>query len=313
VTDAPKISILVAGDDHPPDLERFFGALMNQSLPPHDYEVVIIDADLAHDYRPALARALARKDPRLRIHFETIEKAGRASAHNCALRIARAPIILFLADDHIAGPCMAEAHLCFHRENPELHRVGIGAVLVPERLRTHFTDWLERSGSLFGAPFSAEMTSVPEDFFYVGNASVKRNFLQAAGPFDEGFRHHAWDDLELGGRLRRLGMKASFVPNATAEHDHHIPLAERCRLIAIAGESAADRDARGGAEPIWRRKRWVPTWCFRLYASAAWLRHALSRRERHLIAYYQVRLAAAFVEGYRRRHAAAAEQGFRQP
>jgi len=296
----PNISFLIATDDHPPDLDRFFGALINQTLPPTDYEVVIIDATRNHGHAEAFERARARKDAGLRLHFEAIDKGGRAKALNRGLQLCRAPVILFFADDSMATPQTAEAHLRFHEANPDLHQVGVSSMLLAEELRTHFTTWLERSGELFGVPFSDDMSSVPENFFYVGNSSVKREFLLAAGPFDESFRYHAWDDYELGLRLSKLGMKACFLPQAKAEHIHAISLADRCRTMTRAGESATVFERKYGGDQSWRRKCRVPPWRLRLDGLMSLLGYAILQRESHLISYYRARLDASFVAGYRR-------------
>jgi GT2 family glycosyltransferase len=200
----------------------------------------------------------------------------------------------------LARPQTAEVHLRFHEANPDLHQVGVSSMILAEQFRTHFANWLERSGELFGVPFSDDMTSIPESFFYVGNASVKREFLLATGPFDENFRYHAWDDYELGLRMRGLGMKSCFLPQARAEHVHDISLAGRCRTMTRAGESAAVLERKYGGDQSWRRKCRVPPWRLRLFGLMALLRYTISRGEKHLISYYRASLDASFVAGYRR-------------
>jgi GT2 family glycosyltransferase len=296
----PKISFLIATDDHPPDLDRFFDALINQTLPPTDYEAVIVDTTRSHGHAEAHEAAQRRKDARLRLHFEAIDNGGPAGAYNRGLELCRAPIVLFFADDNLAAPQTAEVHLRFHEANPQAHHVGVGSMILAETLRTHFTTWLERSGELFGVPFSDDMTSVPENFFYGGNASVKREFLLAAGPFDESFPYHAWDDYELGLRMTKRGMQARFLPQARGEHVHAISLAERCRTMTRAGESATIFESKYGADQSWRDKCRVPPWRLRLDGLMSLLRYAASRREGDLIAYYRARLDASFVTGYRR-------------
>lgn len=110
-----------------------------------------------------------------RLRFERVAKGGRATALNGAVKLARAPIVLLFAHDAIAPPETAEAHLRYHRENPDRHLVGVGSLLVPPALRNRFVDWLERTGELFGVPFTADMTSVPENFFYIAHCSIKRD------------------------------------------------------------------------------------------------------------------------------------------
>ena len=71
-------------------------------------------------------------------------------------------------------PGLVEAHLSFHEAHPEPGAVGIGAgYFPPAQLEPPLVRWLEGSGQLFGAKLKDELT-VPPDFFYVGNASLKR-------------------------------------------------------------------------------------------------------------------------------------------
>jgi GT2 family glycosyltransferase len=172
-------------------------------------------------------------------------------------------------------------------------------MILPEKLRTHFSSWLEQSGELFGVPFGDDTTSVPEHFFYAGNSSVKRAFLDEAGAFDERFQYHAWDDFELGRRLGKLGLKAAFLPEARAEHFHAISLADRCRTMMQAGEAASVFEQIYPGKYAWHRKCRVPPWCFRCYGLACAVLHALLRGERYLIRSYRARLDASFVAGYR--------------
>jgi GT2 family glycosyltransferase len=295
----PKISLVVAMHDHAEDFGRHLDSLLDQTLSPSDYEIIFADSCHVLDFRQLLEEAHARKDPRLELRYERVSKGGRATALNDGIRLARAPIILLFAHDAIPPPHTAEAHLRFHQENPERNRVGAGSLLVPPRLRSHFVTWLEQSGEQFGVPFSHDMTSVPENFFYIAHCSVKRDFLLEAGLFDESFPGHAWDDFELGCRLSALGMKSSYV-GVAAEHDHNITMRDRCQSMVEAGEGAAVFDRKYGGNRPWHDTLRGPRWRLHLKALRSLIRYAWSGREDHLIAYYRARLGAAFARGYRR-------------
>ncbi len=66
----------------------------------------------------------------------------------------------------------------------------------------------------FDDPTSAsfKVTDISRAFFATGNASIRKEHLFDAGLFDESFVEYGWEDLELGIRLRRLGLKAVKVP-----------------------------------------------------------------------------------------------------
>ena len=100
--------------------------------------------------------------------------------------------------------------------------------------------------------------------------------------------------------MHKRGMQACFLPEARGEHFHVISMAERCRTMTRAGESASVFERTYGVDQFWRRKCRVPPWCFRVYGLISLLRYAILRRERYLISYYRARLDASFVTGYRR-------------
>jgi glycosyltransferase involved in cell wall biosynthesis len=236
IPSVPKISFVVAMHDHAEDFGRHVDSVIDQTLSPSDYEIVFADSCHVLDLRRELERARARKDPRLELRFERVSKGGRATAVNGGIRLARAPIILLFAHDAIAPPNTAEAHLRFHQENPERNRVGAGSLLVPPALRSRFVTWLEQSGELFGVPFSHDMTSVPENFFYIAHCSAKRDFLLEAGLFDESFPAHAWDDFELGCRLTALPTMAQHFGRATGTPAHEgVTVAHPVCMVAPRG------------------------------------------------------------------------------
>jgi GT2 family glycosyltransferase len=294
-----RVSIVSAVDDHPPDLQLRFQALNSQTLPADLYEVIVVDATHQVDCQAALMRFRAGTEMRADISCHRVERGGRALALNRAVELATGNLVIFLGDDFVPPPEFAEAHLRLHRAHPEAEAVGIGSALLIPALRTPFSVWLEESGQLFGVPFRADMTSVPEDFFYVGNASVKRELLERAGRFDERFAHHAWDDLEFGLRLRAAGMKSQFVPDARADHVHRIDLNERERSVRYAGAAARVYITDHVENSAWFKTASLPSWLHWLRATAARMRLAVARNDDALIYWWKARLDAAFAAGYR--------------
>lgn len=297
-----RASIIVAAHvrdtERLPDLQSWFHALCNQSLPADDYEVIVVDGSYEADYDLALARFRAEKEVRAQISCHRIECAGRARALNYALEYATGELIIFLADDCLPSAGFAEAHVHFHEEHPEPAAVGISSAMLPPEYRNAFSVWLEQSGELFGVPFRADMVAVPDDFFYVANASVKRELLERAGRFDERFVHHAFDDVEFGFRLRAAGMRSRFIPEACVSHVHDINLRGRERAVREAGAAAKTYFSN---HPEKKRWLWLPTWpCWfhrwRVASAGIWLAAAGTVRAQST--WWRARLDAAFAEGY---------------
>jgi hypothetical protein len=63
--------------------------------------------------------------------------------------------------------------------------------------------------------------------------------LERSGLFDTRFRLYGWEDLELGERLRRMGVVLVRCPEAVGYHWHPpLSLEQVPRLIAVEGERA---------------------------------------------------------------------------
>jgi GT2 family glycosyltransferase len=166
--------------------------------------------------------------------------------------------------------------------------------------RTPFARWLDRTGQIYGVQAGEDTQAVPEDFFYVANASVKRSFLDSVGRFDERFPEHSWDDFEFGLRLHAAGMVARLVPDAMTTHHHHVTLRERSATMIESGSAARIFERlRPGPHP------WTPVVArrplvHRLRASLHLARYAVRRDQLALDRFYRRILDAGFSSGYRR-------------
>lgn len=296
---APRVSIVSAVDDHPPDLNLWFGAFDRQTLGAEDYEAIVVDATHQVDYQAALRRYRAETRGGANITCHRVARGGRARALNSALEHARSDLVIFLGDDNLPPPGFAEAHLRFHEEHPEVEAVGVSAAILVPAVRTPFSVWLEESGELYGAPFRADMTELPERFFYVANASVKRELLDRAGRFDERFAHHAWDDYELGERLLAAGMKTYFVTGARTAHIHGISLRDRERTLRQAGAAAKLYSLNHSGQGQWLRVVRKPSWRHWLRVIASRVRLAATGSDEALVRWWKARLDAALAAGYR--------------
>jgi len=264
------------------------------------YDVFIVDGQLSGDYGPTIDGVVTEPERRALINYTRLERGGRARSNNHGIEQSTGEVVLFLGDDQVPGPGTVEAHARFHAEHPEPTAVGIGPSVLAAFDKPRFGLWLRASARLYGANVHHEATEIPDDFFYVANASVKRSFLDAVGRFDERYPYHCWDDFEFGLRLREAGMVASLVPEAMTVHDHPITLRERSASMVEAGMSAhVFESGRPGPHP-WRPIVDRAPWLHRLRATAHLGRYVLSRDERALSRYYRRVLDAGFSAGYRR-------------
>ena len=298
MSSGPRATVVTAIHEFRACEESWLQAMMNQNLPTDEFEVILVDA-VGHPTYQALMKQFCAGARH--IAYRQIPPHGRARALNHALSLAKSDLVIFLADDFVAGPEFVASHLQFHEAHPDDEAVGIGTGFIPSDLSTEFTRWLEHTGRFFGIPFHEGMTKIPEDFFYVGNASVKRALLDRVGGFDELFLYHAGDDFDFGQRLRAAGMKSQLVPGARASHHHVVRMTERAEAYRELGQNAraiAKRDSRDG----WLRriKLSAPIWKSRV--AVARMSAALSDTSAARKRLWRATLDAAFAEGYRRGH-----------
>ena len=98
-----------------------------------------------------------------------------------------------------------------------------------------------------------KLTDISTAFFATGNTSVKRSFLAQADPFDEDFKEYGWEDLEMGERLKRLGLRVRTNKRAVGYHYQ-----KRVHLIDLPHICAREK-ARGRTAVLFYRKHCTST------------------------------------------------------
>jgi len=246
-----------------------------------------------------------RAHPQLRMQRLLGASGARSLRHNLGAAHAGGDLLVFLADDFEPVPHFLEAHADFHELNPDPHAVAVGPGLFDDALRQQpFARWVEDSGQIFGVPFRRCAGAWPRNYFYAGNASIKRSKFESLGGFDERFATDAWDDYEFGLRFAASGGYSQVVTEAIGIHRHAVSYEERCQTMEQAGEAARVLEA---AHPeVSRDWPWLkpPSEIVQEWSVDA----DLLRLDA-----WQRGLNAAFRQGYERAGADAMPDGLRQP
>ena len=74
-------------------------------------------------------------------------------------------------------------------------------------------------------------------YFLTGNASARRDDLEAVGKFDESFTGYGHEDLELGYRLEKHGVELRYDADAINYHWHPVGYDEQKKKMELAGVS----------------------------------------------------------------------------
>jgi glycosyltransferase involved in cell wall biosynthesis len=201
----PTLSVVIATYNRGPILEKCLRALMTQTLDPALYEIVILD-DGSTDDTPALVAQL-RAESAASWQYMWQENRGRSYARNVGIQMARGPIVVFIDSDVVVTPSFLETHLA-------LHEAHAGKKVFVQGLSVN-TDNFENP---LDTPINA--THFSAAFFATNNVSVPKDFLVEVGGFDEAFTEYGWEDLELGLRLKAIGVDIVRSREAVGYHWH---------------------------------------------------------------------------------------------
>lgn len=214
----PRISVVVATYKRAETLNETLRHLQEQTLAAQDFEVIVVD-DGSPDNTAEIAQQWQQK-ARFAVQYLHHANHGPGYTQNRGIRLARAPIVLLIADDIFLAPGALAAHLARHEAAAAGEVAVLGRVLQSPRLAgsVFLTKW--DPWHLGDLPDGLQM---PYYMFWACNISFRRDFMLQQGMFkDEMGRAGAaaHEDVELGYRLYQHGLRVVFDRNALGFHHH---------------------------------------------------------------------------------------------
>lgn len=233
------ISVIIPTHNRREILVKSLTALFHQSVPKEHYEIVIVD-DGSTDGTETYIQSILQSSP-VQTHYFSQMNKGPAAARNLGIRQAKGDIVLIIGDDIITTPTFIEEHEKSHSNHPNI-LIGILGYITwsPELNVTPFMHWLENGGPQFSYYQIEQRIDVTDDivcYFYTSNISFKKKLFEDYGYFDEDFPYAAFEDTELGFRLRKSGLHLLYNKNAIAYHYHPMTLESVSRRMQKVGES----------------------------------------------------------------------------
>ncbi len=199
------------------------------------FEILIIND---HGDGKAVREVVAPFGKALRVQvIDNDGPSGPGAARNLGLEEAEGEIFLVTGDDIIPAPHLIAQHRAAHQRHPEADAAFVGRVdWHPEINSDWFTDHIVGAGSQqFNYRGLRDGQEVPFDRFYTSNISWKRALTaNLERIFSEAFRYAAYEDVELGYRLARHGLKLRYLADAVGYHLHPMTAQsffERMRLV----------------------------------------------------------------------------------
>jgi glycosyltransferase involved in cell wall biosynthesis len=272
-----KLTIVIPTYNRKGILRKTLEAYRFQSAPEEILEILVVD-DGSTDGTDSVVAQSGEGSP-IPIRYLRQDNRGRASARNHGIREARGEIVLFGDDDTIPAGSLVAEHIAWHGKYPEASVGVLGHVSwSPEVHPTPFMKWLGLDGPLFDYRRLSRGMQVDVAHFYSNNISLKTEFLRKNGTFDEHFRSYGYEDIELGYRLTKRGLRVLYNPDAVGYHYKYMSFADACHRaqLLVAGEKFFETKEAGVyfAEIEARRQRSLKSRMRKLLAR--WLTPALA-------------------------------------
>lgn len=260
-------SVVIPTYNRQPILEKCLRALEYQQLRSDSvvsgYEVVLVD-DGSTDGTLEWLESQKDEFPHVRSHSQ--DHMGPAAARNLGVEQAIGDTIIFIDSDLVVTEHFLQAHADALVQGDK--QLGSVSTEAPEEPRFFTYGWVINTCN-FDNPTSEpyKLTDFSAAYFATGNVAIARKWLEQAGLFDTRFQLYGWEDLELGVRLKQLGLKLIKCPEAVGYHWHPpFALDQIPRMI--------DREIqRGRMGVLFYQKH--PTWDVRLMIQMTWLHRIL--------------------------------------
>ncbi|MEU4768526.1 glycosyltransferase [Actinosynnema sp. NPDC023794] len=221
-------------------LRETLGNLARQTMPVDDFEVVVSD-DGSSDETRAVVEEASRK-LRIKYHFQPDEGYRVALARNAGARLASAPLLVFLDTGVYVGPSFLDEHVAAHAGGDRLVVVGYTwgydfenepvaglaeavAEVLPEDVVARFSGdeafYDARHAAFAKAGFDLGSMVAPWVLLWALNFSVRTEDYWRVDGFDDGMSGWGLEDIDMGFRLFKAGLRFQLSRTAWAVHAPH--------------------------------------------------------------------------------------------
>lgn len=248
MADEPRLSVVMATYNRAETLRETLRHLAAQTLTATSYEVIVVD-DESPDHTRQVVADLMDQVP-FKLSYLHHANRGPGYTQNRGIEVARAPIVLLMADDIFMAPETLTEHLEMHAVHPEMTAAVLGRVEQSEILDQGL--FLRTWDAFRFKGFTGEV-ELPYYRFWACNISFKRDFVMRHGPFREhrgrgGYAAH--EDTELGFRLSRAGLRIFYCPAALGRHHHIVTFEQACKRRYMQGVNFGEFHALADAPEI---------------------------------------------------------------
>jgi len=230
----PLISVIIPTFNRANLLEQSLESLAGQSLPKDQFEVVVID-DGSSDNTGDLCK---RFETRIDIRYIRQVNSGISAAKNMGVFVSRGPLLMFFDDDDVADAELLSEHVRTHTLYPQEHIAVLGyTTWHPSLTVSRLMEFVTNIGHfLFSYSNLKDGQVLDFTYFWGGRSSCKKSLLVKHGIFNQLFRFGS-EDIELGYRLSKFGLKVIYNANAKSYMIRPLTYDQFCQRCIKQGKS----------------------------------------------------------------------------
>ncbi len=214
-------------------LPNVLNGLLEQTPGAGPFEIIVVD-DGSTDGSGIFAKEFSKKSP-VRTLFLAQSNQGAAAARNAGIQRAHGDILVFLDADIIPTKTLLEEHSKFHSIHPEVTDAVRGRAILSPEIDASKQVVLDQTYLKDESPME---TRISWTDFVTNNISMKRKVLTGNEIFfDEQMLRN--EDVELGYRLTRVGLRLFYHSGAVGYHFHPLNLKKHIERAKIHSRSYA--------------------------------------------------------------------------
>jgi len=200
------ISIVIPTYNRPDALNRTVGSILSKNIS-CKFEIIIVN-----DYPAVPLNSFP--DTRVKI-IENEKNLGRSRSRNSGAGSAKYPVLFFIDDDIEVKENLFDSYLTEYKN-------GYSAIF--SNVKNVRTDgkysFLNEFLNTRGANKTSSGTMVKSNYFTSAFCSVKKDFFDSIGGFDENFSGYGWEDPELGLRIAANDGQILYFKTENLIHYH---------------------------------------------------------------------------------------------
>jgi glycosyltransferase involved in cell wall biosynthesis len=235
--------------------------LAEQTYPLDKFEVVVV-VDGGTDGTPQMLESLSLPFT-LRVIRQ--EQSGPSVARNRGAQEAAGDLVIFLDDDLLPVPGLVREHVKVHEQDAQAVVLGRFLGAKGEK-KGGWNVWEEQILDKHYRRLQTGKRAPAGRRLYSGNFSVPRGLFLAAGGFDVTLKRG--EDVELGLRLERHGLRFHFNPDAAAVHRGFRSFTSWCNSAYMYGRCDVElTQVRGHSDVLPQ----ALSWFYKLPAATQWV------------------------------------------